>query len=84
MENNVSHKAEIQALNKVLDRAEKLQLTDRLSLLLDISYSNVNVIALAEADEATFTHDVIGIYNHFDRDTKMLAHCFVPRVGFKK
>lgn len=76
---------ELNAITTILDRADKLKLnTSRISLMMDIEYSNVNLVSLAAADEPTFTHDVIGIFNNFNRNTKTLENCFVPRVGFKK
>lgn len=77
-------KKSVKALNTILDRAAHLKLSDRLSLLLDISYSKVNIEALAEADDTTFAHDVSGIYANLNRKTKTLENCFVPRVGFQK
>lgn len=77
-------KKSVKALNTILDRAARLKLSDRLSLLLDISYSKVNIEALAKADDTTFAHDVCGIYANLNRKTKTLENCFVPRVGFQK
>lgn len=80
-----ARRLELNAITIILDRADKLHLnTSRISLMMDIEYSNVNVVSLAMADDATFNHDVTGIFNNFNRTTKQLENCFVPRVGFKK
>lgn len=62
--------------------------TDKMSVFMDID--NVDLVCplrldeMAEEAEARtfdFRHDVIGIWNHFDRDTKTLRDCFVPRFA---
>ena len=37
--------------------------------------------ALLDADEFNFTHDVLGIYRHLDRDTGQLGDCFTPKYA---
>lgn len=39
---------------------------------------------LCEFDDSNFGHDVFGIRRYIDRETKSLAHCFVPRCALPK
>ena len=41
----------------------------------------LNLVALAEADDADFAHDVFGIRRYIDRETGKLGDCFVPRYS---
>ena len=60
--------------------------TDQCSLVMDIEYvdklHNLDFDAmLADIDSYSVAHDVIGIYKHFDRQTKQLTDCWSPRYG---
>lgn len=37
--------------------------------------------ALLDAKDGDFLHDVVGIHNHMDRSTALLADCFLPRYA---
>jgi len=80
----------LKTIGKIAERAmpyfEKHGIkTDGLSIIMDIEYTNeVNPLRLDEllnADEENFLHDVFGIYCHFNRQTKKLEDCFVPRYS---
>ena len=69
---------------RILERVEaQMGAIDRLSLLMDLEYSNVDLGALASADDETFFHDISGIVRHMDRENCRLGSGFVPRAGFK-
>ena len=36
---------------------------------------------LLNADDENFTHDLVGIANHLNRETKQLEDCFSPRYS---
>ena len=60
--------------------------TDQCSLIMDIDYvdkiHNLDLDAmLADIGSYSVAHDVIGIYKHFDRQTKQLMDCWTPRYG---
>jgi len=76
-------------IGKIMDRAEMLQAChvtkfDRLSVAMDLEYSNVDLSALLNADDTTFVHDFYGIISNMDRENMTLANCFMPRVGLNK
>lgn len=55
----------------------------RVSIALDILGTHLracplDLVALANADDARFMHDIIGIRHHIDRDAWRLMDCFVP------
>jgi hypothetical protein len=61
-------------------------LTDQLSLMMDIECvdktHNLDLDAmLADLDSYSVVHDVVGIFNHLDRETKQLTDCWSPRFG---
>lgn len=57
----------------------------RLDMIMDIEAAHedcpLNLIKLLEADDSNFYHDIIGIYNNLNRQTKKLENCFVPRFA---
>jgi len=70
---------------KICKRMERLrQRVDRLTLCMDLHFSRVRLDRLLESDDATFVHDIVGINNNMNRETKQLDNCFVPRVGLKE
>lgn len=62
------------------------RLTDQLSLIMDIECvdktHNLDLDAmLADLDSYSVTHDVLGIFEHLDRETKQLTDGWTPRFG---
>ena len=60
--------------------------TDQLSLIMDIECvdktHDLDLDAmLADLDSVSVVHDVVGIFNHLDRETKQLTDCWSPRFG---
>lgn len=84
------------AIGKCMDRLEKIYekndwtgLSDlrkhRFDYVIDLDVSRVNAVALADADDEDFVHDMTGIFNNIERnpdepEKSSLRH-FVPRVG---
>lgn len=71
---------------KVANRANKIFGVDRLTIIMDITYCieggcNLDLKALSDADEFNFRHDIVGIHNNLDRNTKKLNDCFLPRYA---
>ena len=58
---------------------------DHLSMVMDIEGVHkvmpLNLHALLAADVGDFAHDVGGIFQHFDRASRTVADCFVPRFA---
>ena len=60
--------------------------TDQFSLMMDIECvdktHNLDLDAmLADIDSVSVLHDVLGIFEHLDRETKQLTDCWSPRFG---
>lgn len=61
-----------------------LLLSDRMSLIMDLEFvhgdeGTLRLQDLLDADDFNFSHDVVGIQNHFNRETKKLENLFLPR-----
>lgn len=58
---------------------------DRLSLLMDLSATHLSeplkLYDLLNADDFNFSHDVVGIVNHLDRNKGQLDGRFLPRFA---
>jgi len=56
---------------------------DKLSLMMDVetAYQDclLDLQKLLDADDFNFYHDIIGIGNNLNRQTKKLENCFLPR-----
>lgn len=58
----------------------------RLGLEMDITAchlngTRLNLVALANAEPADFSHDIAGIQFHINRETGKLDNCFTPRYA---
>ena len=55
----------------------------KIDILMDIDYVNeicpMRLRELLDADDFNFSHDIGGIYRHFNRETRQLENCFIPR-----
>lgn len=86
-------KESIEGITKILERANKTESISvkRIlargedSLRMDLEATSLVVDldwkAWLEADEFNFLHDLIGIYNHLNRETGKLDNCFLPRFA---
>lgn len=93
MQENVSFDitaAERDLIVRIVKRAAELDAKhsdgdlDQLSLEMDLAAAHANGCRLdlkrqLAADEFTFTHDVLGIRRHIDRNTGRIMDCFLPR-----
>ena len=71
----------------VAKRAEEMDLLlfDRMSLIMDIENVHaeigLNLTELLNADDLNFAHDIVGIQQNFDRQSKKLQNLFLPRYA---
>ena len=79
-------------LESILDRADALAARipwpgyTRLALAMDIEFVHADIVrldlaALARAPDFDFAHDVIGIWNHYNRISGKLEGGFLPRFA---
>ena len=77
-------------ISKIADRALELLRanrieTDKMSLLMDIDYTDqaipLDLQKLLDFDDFNFSHDVFGIYRHFNRQTLQMDDFFLPRCA---
>lgn len=65
--------------------ADGLLMFDRMSLYMDIQNVHettpLRLDELLTADEANFHHDIVGIQNNFNRESKELENHFLPRFA---
>lgn len=72
---------------KLAQRAEGMgiYMGERFSLLMDIENAdkafNLKLEDLLNADDANFTHDIVGIVNNIDRSNPSDFNFFVPRYA---
>tara|TARA_R110000765_G_scaffold367722_1_gene457832 strand:+ start:84 stop:332 length:249 start_codon:yes stop_codon:yes gene_type:complete len=77
-------KENFQTIGNIVNRAVKeLGFEDRMGLEMDLEFVNdINPLRLNdlfESDAGNFAHDICGIYYNFNRQTKTLDNCFLPR-----
>lgn len=75
-----------ETLLEIADRCEDLfYVEDKTNLLMDLTAAHLDVplklSELLEADELNFTHDVLGIGEHINRETGELENSFCPRYA---
>ena len=72
-------------IDNIVDRAIKDNdiIKDRLSLFMDIDFTHretpLKLQKFLEADDLNFFHDIYGILQNFNRQTKKMENCFLPR-----
>ena len=84
----VSH-SDMSLLDQCVARAKTLFPTiESGGLLMDIgavhSMLPLNLEGLLQANNLYFGHDIIGIHNHFDRESKKLNDSFCPRFAINR
>ena len=79
---------EFDTISKIANRAIKLGInkeSDKLSMVMDIDYTNkvipLDLEGLLHSTLQDFIHDIIGIYNNFNRETLQMDNFFVPRYA---
>lgn len=71
----------------IAKRAEEMDLLlfDRMSLIMDIENVHAEIglklTELLNADDLNFAHDIVGIQQNFDRQSKKLQNLFLPRYA---
>jgi len=81
------NKEQLYTVKKIAERSE-VELSfkyDRIGLIMDLDFVNdripLDFEKLFNFDSFNFAHDLIGIYQNFDRRTKTMLNCFVPRCA---
>ncbi|EGO2601790.1 hypothetical protein [Enterococcus faecalis] len=78
---------ELSYMFKITERAEELgiMIFDRISLKMDLEIANkqfdLRLKDLLDADDFNFSHDIVGIQNYIDRETKQFTELFLPRFA---
>lgn len=78
---------DVRLMGKIANRARKdlkeIDLGSRLSFLMDLEFIHKQTPLALDRFLAfplrDFTHDIVGIHNHFNRQTKQLERGFAPR-----
>ncbi len=80
-------KAEKLTVVEIAKRAEEMDLLmfDRMSLIMDIENVHAEIglklNELLKADDLNFAHDIVGIQQNIDRQSKKLQNLFLPRYA---
>lgn len=83
----MSKKERIEKIVEIAKRAEERGLLafDRMSLIMDLQHTDeefhLRLDELLNADNFNFAHDIVGIQNNFNRQTKKMDNLFVPRFS---
>lgn len=73
-------------ISKVAERASKCFAHRKIDFVMDLVYCieggcDLDLDRLLHADEFDFRHDIVGIHNNLNHETKKLEHCFLPRFS---
>lgn len=80
-------KDEMLTIVEIAKRAEDkgLLMFDRMSLIMDIENAhkqfNLKLNEWLKADDLDFSHDIVGIQQNINRETKKVENCFLPRYA---
>lgn len=70
-------------ISQIANRATERLPIDKLSIMMDVQAVHdkygLDLDSLLKADDFNFFHDIVGINNNLDRETKSLTNCFLPR-----
>lgn len=71
-------------ISKIADRAVAMFGCRKIDIVMDLCYCiegscDLDLEKLLSADDFNFGHDIAGIHNHLNRETKKLDNCFLPR-----
>ncbi len=76
-----------EVISKIVERANGNNLIhfSKFSLTMDLELAteafNLDLDGMIEASDLDFGHDILGIQNHINRETKKFENCFVPRFA---
>jgi len=82
---DLTKKAELDIISAICNRALKASpgIGKKLDLFMDIDYAHqdspMDLQKLLDFDDGNFMHDVTGIVANFNRQTKTMDNCFLPR-----
>lgn len=80
-------KDEMLTIVEIAKRAEEkgLLMFDRMSLIMDIQAAHeqfkMKLDEWLKADDLDFSHDIVGIQQNINRETKQIENCFLPRYA---
>ena len=80
-------KEKFELIIAIAKRAEEMGILafDRMSLTMDLEATNeefnLRLQELLNADDSNFAHDIVGIQNNINRETKKMGNMFVPRYS---
>jgi len=80
-------KESYELIMKIVERAEEkgFLMFDRLSLMMDleccIDLFELRLEDFLNADDFNFSHDIVGIQNNLNRETKKMDNFFIPRFA---
>ncbi|HHA5789729.1 TPA: hypothetical protein ACOBID_001770 [Enterococcus faecium] len=80
-------KEELLDMFQIAERADNMGIMflDRISLKMDLDIAhqafNLRLKDLLNADDFNFTHDIVGIQKHIDRENKRMVDGFLPRYS---
>lgn len=86
-EENEMEKEKFELMGAIAERAEKMNLLmfDRMSLVMDLEVAteefSLRLDEFLNADNFNFSHDVVGIQQHIDRENRKMINVFVPRFA---
>ena len=79
---------ESRLISKIVNRGwetMKKNYRERIDMIMDIDAANedcpLKLQELLDADDINFYHDIIGIGQHLNRQTRKLEDCFLPRFA---
>lgn len=87
------NREDIERIARIAERgvtilAEAGVIVKRLDVMMDLEYCHDDIPLdfekLADFGDGDFGHDISGIYWNFNRDTKKLENCFVPRCAVRE
>ena len=85
----MAKKENFKLIAEIAKRAESMNLLmfDRFSLIMDLECANrefnLRLEEFLDADNFNFAHDISGIQNNINRQTKQFENCFLPRFSSK-
>jgi len=83
----MTKKENFKKIAEIAKRAEEMNLLmfDRFSLIMDLECAmerfNLRLDEFVKADNFNFAHDITGIQNNINRQTKEFKNCFLPRFS---
>jgi len=87
----VNQKDEFCLMSKVANRGLKVinsSNLEKIDLMMDLEYTNkvipLDFAKFLEFSDGDFSHDICGILLNFNRETREMDNCFVPRCAIRE